>query len=200
MGISGSGKTTVGRALAGVLGWTLYDGDDFHPPANVDKMSRGLPLTDAERYPWLATLHDLSAACLASGHSIFAPPPRLYASAGEPPLTHDDTGCRAWNRYSTCCQDNARRRVALCRLSAPQPHGSDGCEPVLHGVWSPQADTVSTMRGWNGLGGSILCRMRHLAHQRTSNRGRNPLDSIGLGLTWRHRIGCGVATPDGAVL
>ena len=69
MGVAGSGKTTVGRTLAEVLGWTFYDGDDFHPPANVVKMARGLPLTDADRYPWLTALHDLIAGCLATGQS-----------------------------------------------------------------------------------------------------------------------------------
>ena len=48
MGVSGAGKTTVGRALAETLGWPFYDGDDFHPPANIEKMRQGVPLTDAE--------------------------------------------------------------------------------------------------------------------------------------------------------
>jgi carbohydrate kinase (thermoresistant glucokinase family) len=56
MGVSGSGKTTVGTALAERLGWPFVDGDDFHPPANVDKMSRGEPLTDADRTPWLRAI------------------------------------------------------------------------------------------------------------------------------------------------
>jgi gluconokinase len=53
MGVAGSGKTSVGRQLATVLGWTFAEGDDFHPPANVSKMARGTPLTDADRWPWL---------------------------------------------------------------------------------------------------------------------------------------------------
>jgi len=56
MGVAGSGKTTVGRVLAGQLGWTFRDADDFHPPSNVEKMSRGSPLTDADRQPWLAAI------------------------------------------------------------------------------------------------------------------------------------------------
>lgn len=64
MGVSGSGKSTVGSALARDLGWPFHEGDDFHPESNVAKMSRGEPLTDADRYPWLAALHDLIADCL----------------------------------------------------------------------------------------------------------------------------------------
>ncbi|KAA5605109.1 gluconokinase [Roseospira marina] len=56
MGVSGSGKSTVGAALALRLGVPFLDADDFHPPANVDKMSRGLPLTDVDRWPWLEAL------------------------------------------------------------------------------------------------------------------------------------------------
>ncbi len=59
MGVSGSGKTTIGEALAKVLGIPFYDGDDFHPPENVAKMSKGIPLNDADRQPWLLRLHDL---------------------------------------------------------------------------------------------------------------------------------------------
>jgi len=53
MGVSGSGKTTVGRALAERLGWIFADGDDFHPAANVAKMRAGVALTDEDRWPWL---------------------------------------------------------------------------------------------------------------------------------------------------
>ena len=50
MGIAGAGKSTVGRCLADELGWPFFDGDDFHPAANVDKMRQGIALTDADRY------------------------------------------------------------------------------------------------------------------------------------------------------
>lgn len=56
MGVSGSGKTTVGAMLAGRLGWTYADADDFHPPANVEKMHAGIPLTDEDRWPWLRAI------------------------------------------------------------------------------------------------------------------------------------------------
>lgn len=56
MGVSGSGKTTVARMLATRLGWEFADGDDFHPQANIDKMSQGHPLTDEDRWPWLGAV------------------------------------------------------------------------------------------------------------------------------------------------
>ncbi len=59
MGVSGSGKTTVGEALAAHLGCQLYDADDFHSPQNLTKMAGGVPLNDKDRAPWLASLADL---------------------------------------------------------------------------------------------------------------------------------------------
>jgi gluconokinase len=59
MGTAGSGKTTVGVALADKIGCAFYDGDDFHSPANVAKMHRGEPLTDEDRWPWLDRLRQL---------------------------------------------------------------------------------------------------------------------------------------------
>ncbi len=56
MGVSGSGKTSVGELLAERLGFPFIDGDDFHPAANVEKMSAGIPLTDEDRWPWLDIL------------------------------------------------------------------------------------------------------------------------------------------------
>ena len=56
MGVSGSGKTVVGQALATDFGWPFFDADDFHPEANVAKMAAGTPLTDADRWPWLDRL------------------------------------------------------------------------------------------------------------------------------------------------
>ena len=56
MGVSGSGKTTVGKLLAQSLNWDFSDADDFHPSANIEKMSRGIALEDADRLPWLLHL------------------------------------------------------------------------------------------------------------------------------------------------
>src|SRR6266446_10326575 len=69
MGVSGSGKTTVGQLLASEVGWEFADGDDYHPAANVEKMRNGIPLTDADREPWLESLRSLIAAWMAAGKS-----------------------------------------------------------------------------------------------------------------------------------
>jgi carbohydrate kinase (thermoresistant glucokinase family) len=73
MGVSGCGKTAVGRALAADLGWPFLDADDYHPEANVAKMAAGTPLTDADRWPWLDRLADEMAALSERGaDAVFA--------------------------------------------------------------------------------------------------------------------------------
>ncbi len=69
MGVAGSGKTTVGRDLAADLGWEFADADGFHPEANVAKMSRGQPLDDTDRAPWLAAIRAHLDALVAAGRS-----------------------------------------------------------------------------------------------------------------------------------
>lgn len=73
MGVSGCGKTAVGQALAAELGWPFFDGDDFHPPANVAKMTAGTPLTDADRWPWLDRLAaEMAAVNTRGGDAVLA--------------------------------------------------------------------------------------------------------------------------------
>jgi gluconokinase len=73
MGVAGSGKTTVGKALAKRLGWDFFDADDFHPPENIAKMAAGIPLSDSDRIPWLAALSDQLFATLKAGrHPVLA--------------------------------------------------------------------------------------------------------------------------------
>lgn len=73
MGVSGSGKTTVGQALARALGCPFYDGDDYHPPENVEKMSSGIPLDDRDREPWLQRLAEMIRHHLERGeYAVFA--------------------------------------------------------------------------------------------------------------------------------
>lgn len=65
MGVSGAGKTEIGRRLAAALGWRFVDADEFHPPANVAKMRSGTPLDDTDRGPWLDALAGVLAAAVA---------------------------------------------------------------------------------------------------------------------------------------
>lgn len=69
MGVSSSGKTTVARALAKRHGWMFQEGDELHPKANVEKMSAGIPLTDADRWPWLDNIAAWIDARLLAGES-----------------------------------------------------------------------------------------------------------------------------------
>jgi gluconokinase len=70
MGVSGCGKTEVGRSLAQRLGASFIDADDLHPPANVEKMRRGIPLDDADRAPWLGLLNARLREAVAAGRPV----------------------------------------------------------------------------------------------------------------------------------
>jgi carbohydrate kinase (thermoresistant glucokinase family) len=73
MGVSGSGKSTIGTLLAMRLQWEFEDGDWFHPAANVDKMHRGIPLTDEDRRPWLAAIAEwIDQTRRSGGHGVIA--------------------------------------------------------------------------------------------------------------------------------
>lgn len=65
MGVAGSGKTTVASLFARETGAVFYEGDDYHPAANIEKMRRGVPLTDADREEWLRRLHEVIEQALA---------------------------------------------------------------------------------------------------------------------------------------
>ncbi|XP_029960634.1 probable gluconokinase [Salarias fasciatus] len=67
MGVSGTGKSTLGKSLSEKLGWPLHEGDDFHPQENIEKMVRGEPLTDQDRLPWLLKLHEVIQRERSSG-------------------------------------------------------------------------------------------------------------------------------------
>lgn len=68
-GVSGSGKTTVGQLVAGRFGWEFADADTFHPAANIAKMAAGIPLTDADRAPWLHAIEAWIDGRIARGES-----------------------------------------------------------------------------------------------------------------------------------
>lgn len=69
MGVSGAGKTTVGKRLAKALDCPFVEGDELHPASNVEKMRRGTPLTDEDRAPWLARLRERISGCLQAAQS-----------------------------------------------------------------------------------------------------------------------------------
>ncbi|MDR7385715.1 gluconokinase [Promicromonospora iranensis] len=99
MGVAGSGKTTVAALLAGRLGASFAEGDDFHSPANVAKMAAGHPLDDDDRWPWLNRIRDWFAAELAEGRSAVVPCSALrrnyrdlLATAGSSATGSDSTG------------------------------------------------------------------------------------------------------------
>jgi gluconokinase len=69
MGVAGAGKTTVGKLLACELGWDFADADDYHSAANVEKMRNGIPLTDADRAPWLEALRSLIVGWISAGRN-----------------------------------------------------------------------------------------------------------------------------------
>ncbi len=73
MGVSGSGKTKIGKLLSDYLGWTFIDADDFHPETNKSKMKRGIPLTDEDRIGWLKQLHEtVLDYCLKNRDAVLA--------------------------------------------------------------------------------------------------------------------------------
>src|SRR5258708_22822964 len=70
MGPTGSGKTTIGSLLAQQLGWDFVDADQFHSAANKEKMHQGIPLTDADRAPWLAAIHQQIEQWIAEKRNV----------------------------------------------------------------------------------------------------------------------------------
>ena len=70
MGVTGAGKTTIGTMLAAQLNWEFADADAFHPPANIEKMSKGIPLNDADRAPWLEAMRKAILEWIAAGKNV----------------------------------------------------------------------------------------------------------------------------------
>ena len=111
MGPAGAGKTTIGVALAQSLGWHFLDADDFHSPSNVEKMRHGVGLTDADRAPWLAAMHDALERALATDTSVVLACSALkeqYRRA----LTPEDAGSRLRFVYLHADETVLRERLA----------------------------------------------------------------------------------------
>ena len=102
MGVTGCGKTTVGRLLEERLGWPFLDGDDFHPEANVARMAAGIPLGDEDRWPWLHRLSEELGGRIDVGRSCLL-------------------GCSALKEsYRAVLRGGRGDRVRFVHLSAPE--------------------------------------------------------------------------------
>jgi gluconokinase len=109
MGVSGSGKTTVAHCMNDVLGWPFAEGDDFHPPANVEKMSSGTPLTDADRAPWLEAVARWIGEQEAAGRSAIVTCSALKRAYREV-LRHDHPS--VWFVHVSSSPDALQDRLA----------------------------------------------------------------------------------------
>ena len=115
MGVTGTGKSTVGKLLAGALGWTFVEGDDFHPPANVEKMRRGIPLNDDDRLVLAARFEEY----LTWRHSGAAQPRSARQAA-------DRIGWQAHTVSKRC--ENIRNRYV--RIGVPGLRGPRALEEL----------------------------------------------------------------------
>lgn len=100
MGVSGSGKSTIAKALAGAVGLTFIEGDDVHPPVNKAKMAAGIPLDDSDRAPWLSEIADRMRDELAVGRGVAV-------------------ACSALKREYRCVLANAAPGLVFVHLSGP---------------------------------------------------------------------------------
>ncbi|XP_026559632.1 probable gluconokinase isoform X1 [Pseudonaja textilis] len=117
MGVSGSGKSTVGTLLADKLGWKFYEGDDYHPEENRKKMAEGIPLTDQDRIPWLCHLHDILMREHASGQSVIlacSALKKMYRCI----LENGEAGCQSLNNQQEE-NESAPRKILFVHLAGP---------------------------------------------------------------------------------
>jgi gluconokinase len=112
MGVAGSGKTTVGRALAADLGWRFVDADDHHSPESIAKMARGEPLDDADRWPWLDRLRGIIEGALADGAGGLVLACSALKTSYRARLAGDDAGGRVRFVYLAGPPELFRDRLA----------------------------------------------------------------------------------------
>ena len=123
MGVAGSGKTTVGRLLAHSLGWHFADADDFHPPANVAKLSAGEALSDADRAPWLAAVRTHIDARLAARENTVLACSALKEAYRDQLIA--DPGCvKLIHLHGTRAQLSARLNTRTGHFAPPSLHDS----------------------------------------------------------------------------
>ena len=154
MGVSGSGKTTIGRAVAEAIGAAFLEGDEFHPAANIAKMSRGEPLDDADRAPWLDRMADELARAESAGRSVVlaasvlkrayrdrlrraAPDLRLIYLKGGEGLIHERMIARKTHFMPAGLLDSQ-----FSALEEPGPDES----PIVIDVTPPMATVVGQLR------------------------------------------------------
>ena len=137
MGVTGTGKTTIGRLLAGKLGWTFVEGDDYHSAANVAKMHAGIPLTDADRAPWLATLRELIDAAAARGENVVLACSALKHAYQDYLSQHEPDNVRYV--YLHAAEELIRDRLAARKGHFMNPnllHSQfETLEPPEHAIW-----------------------------------------------------------------
>jgi gluconokinase len=142
-GVSGSGKTTVGALLAGRLRWRFADADTFHPEANVAKMAAGIPLTDADREPWLRAITAWMDERIAAGQSGVITCSALKRAYRDRLLDGRPTGTMAFLQVSRKVLEHRLlsrpdhffpEKLLDSQLSTLEPPGPD--EPRVHTVLS----------------------------------------------------------------
>jgi len=155
MGVAGSGKSTVGEALASRLGWVFLEGDAFHTFANVEKMSRGVPLTDSDRMPWLDALGREMAILSRNDKNVVvacsalrgAYRDRLRAAVPEVRFVHlsgDEN--RLASRLAARKGHFADGRLLASQLDALEAPGPD--EALVVDIETPVTEIVEQIRAW----------------------------------------------------
>jgi gluconokinase len=154
MGTTGAGKTTVGKILAARLRWTFLDADDFHSPANIDKMHHGIPLSDSDRLPWLEKIHTELQRQTQSGKNIV-----LACSALK--QSYRDLLCSELDArivYLRGTYDLMRQRIAF-------RHGHFAGEDILAGQFAdleepPNALALDVSRSPEQLAAEVIASLR----------------------------------------